>query len=213
MKRLLLVLLILSTSVMAADYLDTFDAYEIGVRNNLGIALDNTTYLTDSTIHQAVRQSIVDINNAACIVQTTKNIITTSANVYAFDSLNSVQSVAWQKGDSIKSIEYVPRAQWFSKQHQSCRSQIGTLARPSYWDTTGTQILVFPSPVITGDTLRVIGCEKVYTLNAAASLTQIPQRHRNRVLAYATYLCARQKQHPLTGAFLAESGMGVVSGK
>ena len=58
MKRLFFLLtLLLATSVLSADYADSFSEYRIQIKNALGVEITNSTWVSDTTMNDMIRHT------------------------------------------------------------------------------------------------------------------------------------------------------------
>jgi len=214
MKRLILiaVLLVFAASVSAADFMDSFAEYQTQIRLNLGVTATNTSYAADTTLNRVIRLSAIHINNLLKTYKTINEFVTVYHDgSYDLDSVIGVIYVEWSKNDSVKALVYAPKGQWYQLEVQEIASQKDYKKRPSYYDFVDGTLYLFPAPVIAGDTIRVTGWEKIGNISAAASLTDIKQRYRTAVLAYATYRMALSRTHPSTQLFKGDYEEAVIS--
>ncbi len=194
MNRLLCILL-LASATYGADFLDSFTEYRNQAKRNLNLNIANTSYLSDSSWNQFIREGAVEVMNA---VHGIKRVYTDSLlrgiNVHTLDTLvTNVVAVWWQKGDSIKALLPVPMSQWYQMGHKTCRGRRGFDARPSYYDNTEGKLFFYPTPMINGDTLKTIASIDVPDIAASDSLNIIPKQHRTTVCDYVTFKAAASK--------------------
>ena len=200
MKKLILILfLFLAGNVGAADSLGTFGNYDAQVRSNLGLAATNTSFVTDTVINQFVREGVVGI---LPLIKGEKRefVITTihKQNTYATDSLMlDPISVEWSKGDSVKSLTYAPRGTWYQLEvEKNLLLKKDYRRRPSHFDFTEDNIFLCPTPVVVGDTIKIIASAKLANIAAADSLISIPTKYRTMICDYATYRVALMRHSP-----------------
>jgi hypothetical protein len=208
MKRItIFLLLFLASSVGAADFLDSFSEYRAHVKRKLGIATTNTTYVSDSSFNQFVREAVVAV---VPVVGADKEIkVTTSSYrqmTYTLDTqVVKIHSVRWSKNDSTKSLLFVPMEVWYEQEHKSTTNQQKPHdKRPSYYFYTDTQLFVHPPPVIVGDTFRILATLKVKDIAAAADLAAVYPKYRVALLNYVAWKVAESRQHPMTNMFKAD---------
>ena len=193
----------LAATVCGADFLDSFTEYRNQAKRNLNLNIANTSYLSDSSWNQFIREGAVEIMNA---VHGIKRIYTDSLlrgiNVHALDTLvTNVVTVWWQKGDSIKALLPVPMSQWYQMEHKTCRAQRGFLARPSYYDNTEGKLFFYPTPMINGDTLKTLVSVDIPDIAASDSLDIIPKQYRTTVCDYATWKAASSRGNFQAGIY------------
>lgn len=195
MKRLLFIILILASVAYGADFLDNFTEYRNQAKRNLNLNIANTSFLSDSSWNQFIREGAIEVMAAAHGV---KRVYTDSllrgTNVYSLDSLiTNVITVWWQKGDSIKALLPVPMAQWYQMEHKTCRGKKGFDLRPSYYDNTEDKLFLFPTPFKNGDTIKIIASVKIPDIAALDSLDIIPEQYRTTVCDYVTWKAASSR--------------------
>lgn len=198
------------TVASAGDFLKTGADYRREIKNIFGVSIDNTTWVTDTTLNQLVRQAVVKVNPLMRGVKFKDTVVTNwQQSDYALDSMIGVISVSWQKEDTIRPIVYAPLETWGSLQHQSTwGGDDPYLSRPTVYDVTDNQIMFFPPPTQT-DTIEIVGFRKVYGIVTTSDFSAIPQAYRIPVLYYAAFLVAQSKQHPGTDRMLNEYNKAV----
>ena len=187
----------------SADFCGSFSEYRTQMRRKLDIKQSNTAYADDSTLNQFIRESVVHV---VPLINgyTTTAVVTTSYgdNSYAIDtSLVDIESVEWSYNDSIKSMIYVPKAQWYQMENKETGTKDGYEKRPSYYDFTDSYLYLYPVPTKSGDSIIITGTGKIKSLAGSDSLSNIPQKYRDVVLNYAVYQLSRAKQHPAWESF------------
>lgn len=208
MKRWLLILLLLPISP-SAEILDSIDDYAVEMRMALGFKTASTNNLDDTTAHTFIRESF---NKMTSMLRPIKRVetFTTSyrQNTYSLpDSVIGVISVYWRRGDSIKSLQYLPIDDWSRTiQEGTTGKQKGKDSRPTYYDYIDDKIFVYPAPTNWGglvDTFRIVTWGRQVSLDTAKDLSQMPVQYRGAVLDYATMKAAVRRQHPFTQLFIS----------
>lgn len=220
MKRLipLLAMLFICGSVSAADdILDSLIDYEVQVKMYLDVDTTNTTYITTGVLDHFIREAIITTMPMIRGDKSSWTFITTyRQSTYSLDStFLGVTSVEWSKNDSIKSLIYVPKGVWYQQEHRSVLGQEDQyMKRPSFFDHTDAQIHLYPVPIITGDTIRIYGWQKMGNIADTAVFSGIVQAYRIPVLRCAAWLVAMSKQHPNADRFKANwlESMQMVNG-
>lgn len=210
MRKYLVILLLLSSTVNSADILETFTDYRETIRRAFDVAIDDEAYASDSTINQFVRISVATL---VAPIRSNKKIFTDTTlfldENYPLDStITTIYGVYWKSEDSVKALDYVPVGQWSKSlgdlKKFLAESELSFEQRPYYYDFTDDELLLYPVPIRNGDTLKIMALRKVPSLSAVDSLATIPQNYRAPVFHYACYLLARAKQHPLTNNYKAD---------
>lgn len=208
MKKILILLLVLTGGVAsAADFMDSFSAYRSQIRRKLGVDVTNTTYISDSTLNEYIREGVVMV---APLVKGDRAIRTVNVQYrrtdYTLDSLvTGVQSVTICKNDTVKALLYVPQNLWYQQEHRTTvGQQDGYLKRPSYYDYFDNTLLIYPPPTLLGDTIKINTWQKIGNISAVTSLTNLHPFARVAVLKYACWQAAQGRQHPMTGLFQQE---------
>jgi len=203
MKKLLTLLLVLCCSIQASGIFDDFAIIDDQVRLKLGLAVTDTVTITDTVIHQFTREALVTLNTG--FQGTIKRDTVLSAyfqNTYSLDSLTAeVISVCWESHDSIKSLIYLPKSQWFEQGLKELKGKKGYEVRPSFYDveiidTTTVYLNFFPTPVITSDTFIVSYAAFTPNIETCSTLSSINRRLPIAVVRYAAYLCAVHLKSP-----------------
>jgi len=206
MKRLWFLLLLVMAVEVRADVLDSTAQYYLKVRQNLGLATTNTTTLPNAEIEDYLDEAVLTICQGMKIIRADKTALTTvRVSTYAFTAFDSlaigVITVLMQKADSLKTLIYRPREQWFSSSQtdEEKLAGSGTLwARwPLYYDYSTTHIFLYPPPGASNDTIKVGAILKPPGLASNTLLTTIPTQFRHLVLTYTTWLAAAAKQNPM----------------
>jgi len=202
----LLIVLMLVSTVRSADLLENFTDYRHLMRMNLGVDTTDVEYLPDTNANQFIRVAAVTIvpitqSNKAIFIDTTAY----KKSAYDLDSaILGIIAVQWVKQDTIKTFNYLPMEQWnlpFNEQLSDGSEEFPKSRRPLVYEYIEGKLFLNPTPIMGGDTLRIIAWRKVLDIAVEDSLSTIPQQYRVPVLQYATWLAARSKQHPLTAMF------------
>lgn len=205
MRRITILFLVVAASgVMAGQYLATFAQVRSEVKNSLNIT--GTTYVTDSTLNGFIREGIVTVNPILRGVKATSAFVTSvRQNTYNLDSLTiGIMSVEWAKGDSVKTLTYMPRHLWYERLTKTVFQEIEYAARPSYYDYTDNQIFLYPTPIISGDTIKVLGFKRITGIDTLTTLSAMPEAYRAAVYKYVLWRVAASKQHPMTQVYYGE---------
>lgn len=183
----------------SADYADSFSEYRIQIKNNLNVKITNTTWISDSTLNDFIRASIIKVSpivrsNKTQFKFTTRNLI----GSYSLDTtVVGVIDVAWSSNNYLKVMMYAPKSIWYTFENKSTIDGKDVYAkRPSYYDYIDGTLFLYPVPTTTGDTVVIDAYTKITSLSASDNLDDIPQVYRTAIVDYATYLAARSKQHP-----------------
>lgn len=210
MKKLLIlltILLLVPMGLRADDYLDSLPDYARQIRRNLGASEGATGYVSDTTANEMLRLAIFTVNSAIRGVKT-EMIDTTifQINSYTLDTtIVGISSIRMSFGDTLKALSYAPISTWRTALVELLKTQAMPLdKRPFLYDYIDGTLLVFPTPVIGGDTLKIITWRKVPSITTIDSLSIMPQKYRSAVLFHATYMIAKGKQHPMTGAYATD---------
>lgn len=210
MKKILVLLLVLiGGAASAADFLSTFSEYRSQIRIKLNVSINNTTYLSDSTIDQFVREGIVQI---APLLHGDRGVYAIPSGTqfrkdsYVLDTfVQGVQSVVISKNDTVKALLYVPKSRWYQMEHRSTSGQKDPyLKRPSYYDYYDNTLYLFPAPTLTGDSIKVEVWRKIPNISTSPTLSNLHQSARLSVMKYAAWQAAQAKQHPLAPFLKAE---------
>lgn len=216
MKKLFVILLFLFLGMFvnqksnAADFMYSMQEYRWQIRRNLGIDITNTAYISDSSLNQFVRYSIVSMNPLMRAYKTIDSFTTTYGetryplDTFVTDSIVGIIDVIWNSKDSIKSLVYMPKDQWYQLEVRHTLGKTGYELRPSYYDYIDNYLFVYPAPSVTGDTIVITAWSKIEDISTSDStkgLDDIPQPYRTVILNYATYKIAQAKQHPMTELF------------
>lgn len=229
MKRLLialvLVLVLLTSQVMAADVLETWSDYSIAARRKLGLDTVSTGYLTDANARAFIREAVVQIVPISGARKEITTIITGYKDyTYTLDStLVEILAIWWSKNDSIKTLQPLPPSAWSSQPHKTTEGHKNSqpfLKRPSFYHRVDTLLLIFPPPaVVWGDTLRIEGIHRIKIVLTDSTLTEIPQQYRIPVLNYVTWCAAFARQDTRTGMLfqvldwsLGKLGLSIIEG-
>lgn len=205
MKRLTLFLLLsaMALSAKSADFLDSFSNYRYQIRTGLNISTTNTTYVSDSTMNQLIREAIVEVDSRLMPIRDTSYVLTTNGmSAVSIDTnIVGIIDAYWKKSDSLKSLLYAPKEQWYQFEIKTLLDQVDYKARPSYYDYMDGIIFLYPVPVFDNDTIILTTWRKVRFISDTTTLSSIPIRYRQAVLDCARYKVAFIKQHPLTEVY------------
>jgi hypothetical protein len=196
---------VVCNDTLSGDFLLSMQDYRNQIKNKLGIANSNTTWMTDTVLNQLVREAIVTVNPIMRGYKTTKTVVTRfDSSDYPLDSLIGIGSVVWYKNDTARSIPYLAREKWATITPQNTYGAGDPYTeRPVVYDYTDNVISFFPIPT-SEDSVKIYGWNKIPNITIVSQVAQIPQKYRVAVLKYATWLVARAKQHPQLGTFLDE---------
>jgi len=197
MKRIgyIIVLMLLPCLVHAGGFLGTIENYRDQIKRRLNVKTSSTAFISDTVANQFIREAVVTMMPAIRADKTVWTITTTyKQNAYSLDStVLGISSVEWSKNDSVKSFVPVPRAKFYEMEHRETAGQKnGYDRRPSYYDYIDDQIFVYPPPTVVGDTIKIVGWQKVVNIDTATDLSAIPQVYRPAILTYSIYLIARR---------------------
>ena len=205
-KKLVIIFFLFTVVSHSANYLDSFSSYRSQVKTALNVSTSDVTYLADTTLNQLIREGV---NEIIPMVQAKKQTFsdTTLARkgAIALDSLAvGVRYVYWSKNDSVKTLLYVPKEQWYQLEVKILNvndKENPYNNRPSYYDYDESYIYLYPVPYITGDTIKYDAFSKIKNISAVTALSDIPVQYRNVILKYVIFKAAESKQHPLTQQF------------
>ncbi len=202
MRKYLLIIL-LASSVQGADILENFKNYRHLIRQAFDVDTVDTDFMDDSTLNQFVRISVITLTAP---LQSNKKIFTDTTvfrqKQYALDStIVTIYDVFWEKQDTIRPLAYMKVGNWSKgigdlKKFLADEGQ-SLEKRPYFYDFTDDEILLYPTPINGGDTIKIMALRKVPSLSAVDSLATVPQNYRAPIYHYACWLVARAKQHPL----------------
>lgn len=216
-KFLVLSLVLLGVAALAADYMDSFSAYRSQIRRALGVDVTNTTYLSDSTANEFLREGVMTVTpqiGGDRSIDTTFRTAFWKSN-YKLDTFTmGVRAVAISKNDTTKGLLYVPMSLWYQQEHKTTTGQQDNyLKRPSYWDYFDNTLWIYPPPTIAGDTLRIFTWKKPRYISDTTNLTALHPMARLAVLKYAIWQAAQARQHPMAGAFKSEYDVALFNAK
>ena len=184
-------------SVLAADFADDLAEIRLQVKSKLGIAENNITAINDSTLNRFIREAVVTLSPDIIGINRIDTVITLfKQNMYLLDtSVTQVTDVWWRKKDSIKSLTYLPRYQWYQQKLRTLMGKKDYEARPAYFDFLKVRddtcyLTVYPAPVIHSETLFVLSVAKVENISDATGLSSLSQTDRAKVVNYTAYLTA-----------------------
>lgn len=201
--------LLLACNALGADFAGSFSEYRSQIRLLLGLTTTNTTYGSDSTFNQCIRQSVIAVNP---IIkgkkQTYKVAISSSVDSYTLDTgIIAVDNVEIFRTKTLKQLKYVSRETFWQMPKDDNAGKTGKPALPDYYDWTDGSIYIWPPPEVSsvgttsGDSLRITATKQIPSIAAVDSLVIIPQEYRTAIVQYATWLVARSRNHPMTEIF------------
>jgi len=213
MRRITIFLVFLGLVSVSVDaeILYTFTTMTERARNDLGIDASNTTYLSDTTAHDRIREGMRMVNSLLRYNRT-DSIVVTAVKTYKYRLRTNnagVTSVQWIRDDTIKTLLPIPKGQWGAQEHQHTKEKSGMLKRPSYYDFYDDTLYLYPIPtridsiyVTTWDRIES-GDSTVSSLpvDTASTLAAIKEIYRPAVLKYIIYETAKANQHPLTAIY------------
>ena len=194
-------LLLIATSIQAADYLEDYSSIRKGVRRLLGADSVTNTYCTDVELNTFIRQAVVDIPNVAQAIKGLDTVITTRfKSTYALDSTTlGIRDVAWIKDGYYKTMVRVPKAQFYNQPHKDTRfigpddANYEYLTRPSYYDFDDDYLYLSPPPKNSGDTIEIAIWKKMASVASDTTLSEIDQRYRTSLLYHTAFLAANSR--------------------
>ena len=204
MKKLFFLLtLLLATSVLSADYADSFSEYRIQVKNALGVEITNSTWVSDTTMNDMIRQAVIAVGPIVRPKKEQFSFITTyMSGTYDLDStVLGISDIYWRKNDSLKTFTYMPKQSWYQSEVRVLTGKTGFEMQPTYYDFEDDKLFLFPIPINNGDTIVYDAFTKVIDVSASTDLSTIPQQYRTAILDYVCYRVAVLKQHPLTDIY------------
>ena len=205
-RYLFTIIVLLCSSVFAADFLLTLGDYRAQIKRRFGVEPNNTTWMTDTVMNQLIREAIVTVNPKIEGVKVSRTVLTDYHKfAYKIDtSMVSIQTVSWVNGDTIRPLQYMAMESWGTLLHQSTNGAMDNyLSRPSVYDYTDDSLYLFPIPTISDDTIQYFGSQKITNIATRDTVGTLPQKYRVPILNYATYLVAVAKQHPAQGLYLS----------
>jgi hypothetical protein len=193
-----------------ADFLKTMLDYREQIKRKLNIATSNTTYMTDSVFNQLIREAIVKVNPIMRGVKVRDTFVTSwQTSDYNLDSMIGIIGVTWQHEDTVVPLTYMPLEGWGTlRQKTTFGADDPYLSRPSVYDVTDNQVMLFPPPTL-DDTIELVGFRKIHGIAVTSDVSAIPQAYRIPVLNYAAYIVAFSKQHPRAGDLMQEYKMSI----
>ena len=200
-KLFFLFVILLATSVWSADYADSFSEYRIQVKNALGVSTSNTTWVSDTTLNDMIRQAVIAVGPIVKSKKETFNIITTYQQA-AYDLDTTVVgliTVYYEKNRNVRTFLYAPKESWY--QIFKDETDKDFTSDPLYYDNIDDKLFLYPTPSKNGDTIKYEAFTKVNSISALDSLSTIPQQYRTAILDYVCYRVAVLKQHPLTDVY------------
>ena len=208
MKRLLALFLVLCCSTQAAGLFDDFSSITAQVRAKLGLAATDTLTISDTIIHQFAREALVTVNVPfSGSVKRDTFYTAYSQNTHELDSLTAeVISVFWEKKDSLKSLIYLPKNQWYEQKVNLLKGKTGFEVRPSFYDverldSATVYLVLFPTPVIALDTFIIGYLSFTPDIGTTTSLSVLNRRLRIAVVNFTAYQCALHLESPRAEAF------------
>jgi len=215
MRRIPLTLLLIGLLSISAEaqILERFIDVTWDARNALNVDTANVTYLSGYEANVRIREAMSLVNRMTA-ENRTNVLIPIAINTYKYGlpdsvtgtpdtvvlSRQSITSVQWIKADTIKTLNYVPRAGWYEQEHQWCKAKEGMTGRPSHWDFYDDTLYIHPIPWRV-DTLYVTTIDNIYGLDTVTTLAAIKEDYRSAVLKYVVYETAKSRQHPLTALY------------
>jgi len=203
MKRLLFTIFILMAvaSSTSAEILATVASAMYRARADLNVDTTDTEYLPTIEATHRIREAVSLINHLL-MDNRTNTAIPLAVNTYKYglDSLETITSVQFIRGDTIKTLSYVPRAQWYEMENQFSKGLNGMLAHPSYWDYYDDTIYIFPVPSRV-DTLYATANDEIFGLDTLTLLSGIDEVYRPAIIKYVVYETAKIRQHPMTAIY------------
>ena len=201
MKKItvIVVSMLLAANTFGGQALSSFSSIREQVRNRLNLSASSTSYLSDSTINGHIRTGIIEVNPLLRGVKGTNTFVTTlNQNTYSLDSLAiGVVAAEWSYNDTVKALNYVPRARWYELETKTTRvGKDGWGSRPSAYDYTYSQIILYPTPTKSGDTIKVTSWKRITGMDTLTTLSAMPEAYREAVLNYVVWQVALSKQHP-----------------
>jgi len=200
-KIMFLFIMLFATSVWSADYADSFSEYRIQVKNALGVATTNSTWVSDTTLNDMIRQAVVAVGPIVRPKKETFSFVTTyQQGAYSLDTtVLGLITVYFEENDKIRTFLYTPKEKWYQlfPNDTSKDYSIG----PSYYDYIDDKLFLYPTPPVNGDTIKYEAYTKINSISALDSLSLVPQQYRTAVLDYVCYRVATLKQHPLTEVY------------
>ena len=202
MKKILFILLLLiSGNVLSDDYANSFSEYRIQVKNAFGVRTDNSTWVSDTTMNDMIRQAVIAVGPIVRNKKETFSFLTViNQGAYDLDStVLGLITVYYEKNDIIRTFSYAPKGHWreiFPKDEKK-----DYILEPSYYDYIDDKLFLYPTPPVNGDTIKYEAFTKVNSISALDSLSLIPQQYRTAVLDYVCYRVAVLRQHPLTDVY------------
>lgn len=191
MKKILIALLLLAGSANAGQFLETFSEVRAQARAKLNIN-STSAYLTDSTANQYIREGMLFVNPMMMYDKEVKATVTTfKQNTYTLDTMFvGLISIEMSKNDSVKTLKYVPRGQWYEQYVEKTTGKTGYDKWPSFYDYSDDQLFLYPTPTRAGDTVKMYGWQKVGDVDTVSTLTKVPEKYRLAVMFYVAYAAA-----------------------
>lgn len=222
MKKALILILLLASTVSGSTFLGTREDYYAQVRLKLGLTVAASGLLTDTAASAFLSEAIVQIVPGDGYIKKVTTISTLRGVIgYAFDTtLVSVQNVWWHKSDTVKYLIHVSGE---FTEAQSHKSTIGTrdplLRRPSYYQYTDDSLYLYPAPSLTADNIYILGYHRIGDVTSTDTLTAIPEQYRTPILNYMVWAVSQSRGLPEANSYfqvlqwsLAKIGMKVAEG-
>lgn len=208
MKRLILIVaqLLCMAGVASAIDLDNLLDYRHQMRRNLGLDTASTNALSDTSANEFVREAVMTVIPSGRYLREEFKFVTSYRDLdYSLDtSLVAVEAVVWTKNDSLKALTYAPMSAWVGADITNLVGENGYNRRPSRYDYIEGTIYLNPTPVVAGDTIRVVARTRVKNIAGAVDMSSIPQQFRWPILKCATWLAANARQDPRSVIFYQE---------
>ena len=202
---LVLLLVLMAPSLMAADFLDDYLQVRKQIVRSLGYDSAVTAQPLDSiTMNQFIREGAIAVAPLVRAKKSQQSFVTTAkTSDYSLDSLTiSILSVWWQNDDSIRVLEYRPISTWRLLDHKTTLGVEYPFTKPSYYDYTDDKIYLYPVPGVADDTIKMITIEKVNDISTTSGvLTAFPSAFRIPIFKYALWRTAAAVRHPMRNEF------------
>ncbi len=207
MKKLLLALLLMVSSVSAADYLGTYANLYAQVRVNMGLDSASSGPMSNAEMGILTRQGLMEAANIAHAIRKIR-VATTTRGTYAYaldTSVIGVSGAEWVKGDTVKPLVLIGDQSFKAESYRGgLVGQHGMLGRPSWYRVTDDSLYLYPVPWITGDTIKMYTWEKPRNIDTLSTFAQLEPQYRQVVFHYVLWRVALAKTHPAATIFQNE---------
>jgi hypothetical protein len=196
---IILIILLLTVSVFAADFADTEAKQSAIVKQNLGYKTNAAAY-PDSVASKHIRMATIDVNIALWANKTQSTVYTVAyQDAYTVDSMIRPFEVYFISKDTMLALKLVNIRNFIDMYNApevlTGEEEYGRF--PPFYDWFNNRLILYPTPTTTGDSLIVEGLGKIQNIEDSTTYpSQLLVHYRTAVIYKATYLGALSKDMP-----------------